>query len=128
MITKFKKTKKRKSYQSIFFSTILTLFILIVIGYLVFSSIKINQRRVELTSRIETLKKEIIILEEKNQEMERKVSQSESEDYLEKVAKESFGLKKPGEEVVVITKNEEEEEEIIKEKSFWQKILEKFKF
>lgn len=127
MISKSKRFRKRKSYKDIFFSTILILFVLIVIGFLIFSSIKINQRRGELTSRIETLKKEIQILEQKNLELKTKVSQTETEDYLEKVAKETLGLKKPGEEVVVITQEQEGEKEEIKEKSFWEKILEKIR-
>jgi cell division protein FtsL len=128
MISKSKRFRKRKSYKDIFFSTILILFVLIVIGFLIFSSIRINKRKKELTSRIETLKKEIQILEQKNQELKTKVSQAETEYYLEKIAKETLGLKKPGEEVAAITQKKEEEKEIIKEKSFWQKFLEIFKF
>ena len=73
------------------------------------------------TARIESLRKEIQILEEKNKELKEEISQSGSEEYLEKVAREQLGLKAPGEEVIVINKEEKEEQPEIKqnEKNFW---------
>jgi len=93
------------------------------------SSFKISQRRNILISQIEILQKEIQILEEKNKNLKSEISQSQSESFLEKEARERLGLKKPGEEVVAIKKIEgEEPEKIEEEKSFWQKVLEFFKF
>lgn len=128
MVTKFKKSKKG-SRQTIFFSTLLGILILIVIGFLVVSNWKINQKRTELSSRIEALRKEIQILEEKKQELEAGISQAGKEEYLEEVAREQLGLKKPGEEVVMVLPSEEtKEEKPVEEKSFLEKILEKLKF
>lgn len=128
MVAKFKKTKKR-TFQTIFFSIILAVLIVMIASFLIISNWKMNQRRAELRTKIEELKKEIQILEEKNKELEAGISQVETREYLEKVAKEQLNLKNPGEEVVVITKEEGLEKERKEEKkSFWQKIWEKIGF
>jgi len=100
------------------------LFIL-VIGFLFTTNWKIKQRREELSARIATLKQEVALLEQKNQEIKERISQSESEEYLEEVARDQLGLKASGEEVVVVKKessfaeaSEDEEEE----KSWWEKF------
>jgi len=137
MVTKFKRFKKGESHQSIFFSTFLGILVLIVIGFLVASNWKISQKRTELTTGIETLEKEIQILEERKQELEAGISQAGTEDYLEKEFREKLGLKKPGEEVVVVKPPPEgynlptahpEESAWQKLENFWQKILEKLEF
>lgn len=125
MIAKFRKKKKRSSWKSIFFSMFFVLLVIFVIGFLFITNWKIKQRRVELTNRIETLKQEVAILEEKNQEIKERISQSGKEEYLEEVARDQLGLKAPGEEVLVVKKEpsfaealEDEEEE----KSWWEKF------
>ncbi len=127
MIAKFKPVKKarfarearRGSWQNIFFFILLGSLILTVIGFLVVSNFRINQRRAELSSRIEGLKKEIQALEEKREALQARVSQSGEEGYLEKEARESFNLKKPGEEVVKILPLEEKKEKSGEEKQWW---------
>jgi cell division protein FtsB len=93
---------------------------------LVVSNWRINQRKSELISRIESLKEEIQTLEGKRAELLAGIDMSQSEENKEKVAKDQLGLKKPGEEVVSI-KQEQNEEGVKQEekKSFWQKIWEK---
>ena len=124
-----KKRKKKKSFREIFTPILFGLIFLAFIVFLGVSSFKISQRRNILISQIEILQKEIQILEEKNKNLKSEISQSQSESFLEKEARERLGLKKPGEEVVAIKKIEgEEPEKIEEEKSFWQKVLEFFKF
>jgi len=124
-----KKQKKKKSFQEIFLSVLFVFFTLAIIGLLTVSNLKIRERRKELLSQIETLEKEIQNVEKKNQELKAGISESQTEDYLEKEAREKLGLKKPGEEVVAIKKiqSEEKQKEQKEEKSLWQKILEFFK-
>ncbi len=117
MVAKAKKIKS--SHHTLFFLTLIGCLVLLAIGFLIFSNLKISQRRTELITRIEALKKEIQILEEKNQQLQAEISKAGTKNYLEKVAREQFGLKYPGEEVVVITKEKEEKPEIKEEKSFW---------
>ena len=112
-----------RSYRTVISSILLGILAIAVIGFLVISNLRINQRRAELTTRIEAFKKEIQILEEKNQELQSGIIRSGEEDFLEEKAREQLGLKKPGEEVVVILPPEEIQPEPIKEKNFWQKFL-----
>ena len=121
-----KKQKKKKSFQEIFLSVLFVFFTLAIIGLLAVSNFKIRERRKELLAQIETLEKEIQNVEKKNQELKAGISESQTEDYLEKEAREKLGLKKPGEEVVAIKKiqSEEKQKEQKEEKSLWQKILE----
>jgi len=124
MIAKFRKKKKPSSWKNIFFSILFKILFLLVIGFLIVTNLKINQRRAQLTARTASLKEEIEILEQKNQELKENISQAGGEEYLEKVAREQLGLKAPGEEVVVITGEREEEKEEVKEEegSWWEKI------
>ncbi len=114
MIAKYKKNKK-ESQSSVFFSILLGIIILIVIGFLVISNFKINQKKAELTSQIETLREEVRILEERRQILEARIFQAGKEEYLEWEARERFNLKKPGEGVVIILPPEEKND-VIKEK------------
>ena len=124
-----KKRKNRKSYKTIFFSSIFSLLILAIIYFLVISNWKINERRQEMSAKIESLKKEIQQREEKNSQLKLGTSQSQSQDYLEKVARENLDLKKPGEEVVVVKPVSSTTEQVSgEEKNLWQKIREKFGF
>ena len=127
MVSRFKKNKKRNSKRDIFFSIFLGVLLVLVIGFLINTNMKISRRRAELTNRITTLKQEIGILEEKREELKEKVSQAGSEEYLEEVARDQLDMKAPGEEVVVVTKKEEEKEEEEKEKrGWWEWIKSKF--
>ena len=80
MITNLRKSKK-KSWPSIFSLIFLVFLAIGVIGFLVFTNWKINQRRAELQQRIEVLKREIQISKEKITSLRAGISQTESEDY-----------------------------------------------
>lgn len=118
MVAKFKRFKKA-SYQTLFFSTLLGVLVLIVIGFLVISNWKISQKRAILYSQIEALRKEIQVLEEKKQQLEAQISNLTEKDYLEKEARERFNLKKPGEKVVTILPEENKGSSFQKKRSWW---------
>jgi len=127
MIAKIKRIKKSPG-KNIFSSALIIISILAVIGFLTFSNLKISQRKTELRSQIEAFKKEIQLLEEKNQELRAGITKTESESYWEEKIREQ-GYKKPGEEqVVVLPPEESKEKETKAEKSFWQKFLEEIGF
>jgi cell division protein FtsB len=127
MIPKSRRFKK-DSHQTIFFSILIGSLLVLAIGFLIFSNFKISQRRAELIAKIEDFKKEIQILEKKNQELREGVAQTESESYWEERIREQ-GYKRPGEEQVVVLPGEEEEEgKTGGQKSLWQRILEKIGF
>jgi len=128
MISKSRRIRKGNSHQTIFFSILIGSLLVLVIGFLIFSNLKISQRRAELTAKIEDFKKEIQILEKKNQELRAGITQTESESYWEERIREQ-GYKKPGEEQVVVLPSEEGEEgKTGGQKSLWQRILEKIGF
>lgn len=129
MIQKTKKFKKRSSQQTIFFSLVWGLLLFLVIAFLIISNWRINQKRSELNLQIRHLQDEIEILEKRKEELKAGISQVSDQDYLEEVAREKFGLQKPGEEVVVVLPPPEEEKEAKKEeKGILEKILEKLRF
>ena len=126
MIAKFRKNKKGSPWKNIFFSIFLGVALILVISFLFYTNWNINQRRTQFTARIATLKEEIQILEQKNQELKEKMSEAGSKEYLEKVARDQLGLKAPGEEVVVVKKEpasaEGSGEAKEEKKSWWEKI------
>jgi cell division protein FtsB len=120
MIAKNRKIKRPGKFKDIFFSSLLALFLLLIAGFLVFSNLKINQKRAELTSKIEELRKEVELLEERNEQLKSGIFQTESDDYWEAKLYEQ-GYKKPGEEAIVVLPPEEESpsEETAEEKKWW---------
>ena len=112
MLANPKRNKKGgASPKKIIISVLLVLFSLIVLGYLAFTNLKINQRRAELVIRADYLKKEIADLEKKKKELAEKIAQGTTLEYMEKVAREQLGYKAPGEEAVVISKENNESKE-----------------
>ena len=127
MISKLRRFRN-DSHQTIFFPILIGFLLVLVIGFLIFSNLKINQRRTELITKIEDFKKEIQILEEKNQELQAGITQTENESYWEERIREQ-GYKKPGEEqVVVLPPAEGKEGKTGGQESLWQRILEKIGF
>ena len=86
-----------------------------------------NKRRADLNERIEQLKQEVQALEERGEQLEAGVSQTNQLDHTERILREKGLYKKEGEEMVVILPPEEEEEGKEEEKSIWEKILGKLK-
>lgn len=125
MISEKKKFKK-DSWQNVFFFVLLGVAIFTVVGLLIISNWKIGQRRAELDFQVEILQQKIWTLKAKRQELQSQISQTEGQEYLEREARDTFNLKKPGEEVVAILPLEEEEG-VEEEKSFWQKIWDKIR-
>jgi len=136
MIAKKKKIKntrsaealaRRESRQTIFFSVLLGALLFTVVGYLVTSNLKINSRRAELKSQLIKLETELNSLEEKKAQLQAQVSEATNDEYLEKEARDTFNLKKPGEEVLTVLPAENNESPQ-KEESFWEKVIDKIKF
>ncbi len=94
-----------------------------VVAFLLHTNWKVYQRRIEFAAKIANLKQEIAFLEQRKKEFEEKKSQTKSKEYLEEVAREELGLKKPGEEVVVVQEEKpEQKKEIEEKKSWWERI------
>ena len=126
MVTQKQKKKKRETFQAIFFSVLIGIFLIGFVGFLIISNLRISQKRTELISQIEFLQKEIKILEGKNENLKAGILQTESDVYWEERVREQGFIKKGEKQVVV--KKETEEEEVEKGKSLKDKILEWFGF
>jgi len=135
MVAKIKKTKKarfarearRGSRQNIFFSVLLGMLLLVVVGFLIVSNWRINQKRTEYTAQIKVLQAELQALETKRQQLQAQISQTSEGEYLEEQARETLNLKKQGEEVVKVLPAEEETTGE-PSKGFWGKVWDKIKF
>ena len=103
--------------------------LIIFIGFLAISNWRLYQRRVELRAQITEVQKEIDAQKQKNQELVQGSSDLTNQEYLEKIAREKLGLKKPGEQVVVVVPPPQTQEQpASQEKTFWQKVLDLLKF
>jgi len=128
MIAKNKKIKKESRLQNIFFSVFLAVLFFGFFGFLVVSNFRINQKRSEMTDKIETLKKEIETLEQKNKNLQAGISQATSTAFQEEKMREQ-GYQKPGEQNVVVLPPENKQETSTEQpKTWWQKIWEEFNF
>jgi len=125
MIAKIKrkrKAKKSKLLKTALFYLFFAVASLGLVFFLIVTNLKIYQRRSILNARIAELKKEVEILEDRNKNLKENIDYVESEDYLERVAREQLNMKKPGEEVVVIQKEEGKEEKNQEDKNWWEKL------
>ena len=90
--------------------TVAIIIILVITGFLIFSNIKINQKKDKIDIQLAALEKEISNLQEKNKELKEGISSVGDESYIEKIARQDMGLQKEGEKVVsFITPSEQEE-------------------
>lgn len=110
---------RNKKHKEHFPLIILILIIIVFIGFFVVTNWRIAKRRAELRDRVTLLQQEVQILEEKNKELKDRKEDTESDDFIEKVAREQLELKKPGEEVIVIQKEEPREKAIEEEEESW---------
>ncbi len=101
---------------------------LALIGVLIFSTIKVVKKRMELTNRIDSLKKEIQTLEKEKKQLQKGANINAIESELRKI-----GYEKQGEKKIVIKKEGEVEPpktenlQSPKKEEFWQKVLKKIK-
>jgi len=110
------RNKKHKEYIS---SGIFILIIIVFVVFFVVTNWRIAKRRAELKDRVTLLQQELQVLEEKNKELNDRKDDTETDDIIEKVAREQLELKKPGEEVVVIQKEEPKKGEVEEEEKSW---------
>lgn len=127
MVTKIKKQRKKKSKEEVIFQAIFFVLILFFIGFLAFSNWKIAKKREELTTKIESLKEEIGLLEQEKQQLETGISETEKESYWEEKVREQGYVKEGENPVVIIPPEESSGEEGGQKESFLDSLLEKIK-
>ena len=77
-------------------------FCIVFAGYLLFCNIRILEKRNDIQKSADKLDQSIDTLTKEKETLSFTLGQTYSEDYIEKVAREDFGMQKSGEEVVVI--------------------------
>lgn len=127
MIAKFKRRRKKRFKEGIIFQILFSVLTLVLIGFLLVSNFKINQKRAELTERITSLQKEIQILAEQKAELEAGISQAEKKSYWEEKIREQGYVREGESPVVVVPPKETQKEEVGIVQSFSANLLEKIK-
>jgi len=108
---------------------IIKIFGAVLIAYLLFSVGKTLYRSWTVSKEVEGLKNQITELKKSNEDYKSKLLYYQSPSYRERIARERFGLQKPGEEVVVIVPEEKPkviEEKTVKKLANYQKWWEYF--
>jgi len=121
-----KKNRSRQSIETKIFNGLLIISCLIIAGFLIFSNIKISQKRKILETRIDSLKQEIENLEQRNEELKGGMSETQDNAYWEEKIRE-YGYQKPGETAVVIKKDQESNQATTAPKNIWEKFLTEIK-
>lgn len=106
----------------------------VILGGLIFLVVFMLYTNIKIIEERKRAEKELIKIEEQIQDKQKEkdkynfeLGKSNTEEYLERVAREELGLQKPGEQVIIIKKQEEEGgAEQIKNKSFIEKIFDWF--
>lgn len=119
MISHFQKRKKRTISANIFLGTAAFIVILLITGFLVFSNIKIKEKKDKLNIQLAAIEKEIEDFQKKNEGLKEGISRVGDEEYVEKVAREELGLQREGERVVgfILPKEQSKQGQ---ERNFWQ--------
>jgi cell division protein FtsB len=100
----------------------------LMIGLILFfaaTNYRIIKRREGNEERLEQLKSEVETLEQRKEYLRDSLDESDDREYIERVLREDFLMKKPGEEKVVILLDENQQEKVIEkeEKSGLRKLF-----
>ena len=90
-----------KKKASIVFWAIFGLWFIV---FLLYSNIKMFQKRTELDKNLETLNASVESLNKEKDSLNFSLGETNSLEYLEKVAREDLGMQKKGEQVIIIKK------------------------
>ena len=118
-----------KQFLSMNKKIIIKIFGIVLITYLLFSVGKTLYQSWTVSKEVASLNKQITELGKSNDDYKSKLLYYQSPSYREKIARERFGLQKPGEEVMVIVSEEKPkaiEEKPIKKLTNYQKWWEYF--
>ena len=121
------KNKKKNFKEEIIFQILFPIFTLTLIGLLLISNFKMNQKREKLQEEAESLKKEIEILETKKQKLEAGLSQTEKESYWEEKIRQEGYVREGENPVVILPLKETQKEKVVENQKLSEKFLEKTK-
>jgi len=124
-----KKGRNKKTRETVLFSVVFILLFFGITGFLVISNWNINQKRSDLDTKIESLRKQIQDMEERKAQLEKGLDQSQSLDSVEALGRNVLDYKKPDEDVVVVKQPASTTQAAATQtKNFWQTIKDKIGF
>lgn len=141
MLTHLKKKRKEKFSKNNVSKKIGAVLLLIISLLLIFVDIKIYKNKQKLVLQLNDYKKQIEEIEKRNKNLEEGIVKSDDKDFIEKVAREEFGMQQAGEKVVAFVSPEQKQQEIENKPkksifnmsdwsgwfgSFWQSIKNRF--
>ncbi len=97
MVTHFKKNKS-VSRQIIF--KLGAFFVILVVVILIIADIRLYDRKKLVDAQTQALQGKIQSMQDQNDALKEKISNTDNSQYIDKVAREDFDLQKPGEKVV----------------------------
>lgn len=106
-----RKRKKIKEGRFSFKKFLLFLLVIIVVGFLLYSSFNLFFKIRDLNKELKSLEEESEELLKQRESLKFSLGEAYSESYLEKVAREDLNFKKPGETIFIIKKEGEVLEE-----------------
>lgn len=119
MVANFSRKRNREFFKTKLLFQIGGVLFLIIIIVLIFVDFKIYQKKRELTSQINSYKKQVEDIKESIQSLKDEIANSDNIDYLERIAYEQLGEQKPGEKAVIfISQQEKAKEVLVPESSF----------
>ncbi|MDO8515432.1 MAG: septum formation initiator family protein [bacterium] len=81
-------------------------YLLIIIGLiLIINTVKAIGDAWQAGVRVDKRGEKIVFLEKENQKIKQKISEVESPEYLEQIARNKLNLTKPGEEIIILPKD-----------------------
>ncbi|MGM0421008.1 MAG: FtsB family cell division protein [Bacillota bacterium] len=92
---------KNNTTNKIIFYRILPLVLLVIIGLLTYQLVSNQLQIAEMEREMEEVEQEIEVAEERKLELQRELELLDDPDYIERLAREKFGLVKPGEELII---------------------------
>lgn len=119
-----KKNRKKRTFLTVFSSKLFLFVLILLLAWMgkmtIEKFISWNHSSGTLAVEEEKIQEE----EKKKEEFEKTLEYFESEDYLERTAKEKLNLAKPGEKVIYVLpeKESEEGEESFENEGFWKKL------
>lgn len=119
MLTDFSKKQKGEFFTDKLLFKVVGILFLIIMLVLIFSNLKIYQKKREMNALIENLQKQIDDLNQSSATLKEEIANADKPDYLEKIAYEQ-GMAKTGEKEVIFITPQNKVEATSKQQNFWQ--------
>ncbi len=123
-----KKNKKVKTFIAEFKRRVIFGILLFSVIFLLYTNIKIMEERKRAEKELEKIEVQIETKEKEKDRYNFELGKSDTEEYLEEIAREELGLQKEGEQIIIIKKQgDTESTEQIENRSFIDKVINWFK-